>query len=518
MTTSLLSYDVIILGTGVAGLSTAIYLAENAVQQQKSLSILVCAKGNLSTTNTSWAQGGIAAVAAKEDSFESHIQDTIDAGAGQNDPYIVKKVVTAAPFAMQDLIRWGIELDKNENGAYDLVKEGGHQFSRIWHKADATGASLQAVLIQEISMYPFITLRDYTTVVKVEQMEKAGFCVQSISQNQQLQIEGAKIAPSDLISIQCKQLVFATGGLGMVYEKTTNQNIATGDGIFLAQKLNAPMKDLAFIQFHPTGLYEPDKSTTYLITEALRGAGAVLKNKMGKDFMPHYDKRAELAPRDIVSRAIIAEMHQSQSTHVYLDATMLSEAIIQAHFPNIAIACMEKIGIDIAKEWIPVVPVEHYACGGIEVDEFGAVKNIDRLYAVGEVACTGLHGANRLASNSLLEGLVFAKWCAMKIISSIHSDNTKWPRFLPAPPLVKNLDRKRLQMCMTKNASIEKTSKGIEQGIEELQTILDQANLLSSWSITDWENNVLYENGIAVLKDALHQTQNKGVFFNQDFA
>lgn len=514
----MLTYDVVILGTGVGGLSTAIYLAENAVQQNTSISILVVAKGPVSATNTSWAQGGIAAVGAKEDCFDAHIQDTVDAGAKQNELSIVKKVVTAAPAAMQDLIRWGMVLDKKENGEYDLVKEGGHQFSRIWHRADTTGDSLQTVLVQKIRNYPFIELMEETAAVKVEQNDSAGFYIQTIKASQQTQEATQRWTNKDIQMLQCKQLVLATGGLGMVYEKTTNQKMATGDGLFLATQLNAKLKDLSFIQFHPTGLYESDKATTFLITEALRGAGAILRNEKGEDFMPHYDHRGALAPRDIVSRAIFCELKKSSLAHVYLDATMLSKATIEAHFPNIASACLAKIGIDICKNWIPVIPVEHYACGGVQVDAFGALPNLQGLYAVGEVACTGLHGANRLASNSLLEGLVFAKWAAEKMMEAPFMKPSKPTDYLPQWPVVKKLDRSFLQHCMTNCAGIEKTTQGLRNGLQSLQSSLDQASIISSWTIEDWENNVLYENAIAILKDALAQKQNKGVFFNLDFA
>lgn len=515
---TILAYDVVILGTGVGGLSTAIYLAENAVQQNASISILVVAKGPASTTNTSWAQGGIAAVGTKEDCFEAHIQDTLDAGAGQNELPIVQKVVTAAPAAMQDLIRWGMVLDKKEDGEYDLVKEGGHQFARIWHQADATGTALQTVLMQTIRKYPFIELMEHTTAVKVEQNDSDDFYIQTIKSPQQVQEVFPKWMHTDIQILQCKQLVLATGGLGMVYEKTTNQKMATGDGLFLAKQLKAKLKDLSFIQFHPTGLYEADKATTFLITEALRGAGAILRNEKGEDFMHQYDHRGSLAPRDIVSRAILSEIKKSNLAYVYLDATMLSETTLQIHFPNIASACSAKIGIDISKDWIPVVPVEHYACGGVQVDAFGAVLNLQGLYAIGEVACTGLHGANRLASNSLLEGLVFAKWAAAKMMEEPFNKPSKTTAYFPEWPVLKKLDRPFLQHCMTNCAGIEKTTQGLNNGLQSLQSKLDHAAILSSWTIEDWENNVLYENAIAILKDALTQKQNKGVFFNLDFA
>lgn len=512
------SYHVVIAGTGVAGLTTAIYLAENAAFCNQSISILLVSKGRLSETNTSWAQGGIAAVASSEDSFEAHIIDTIDAGAGKNNPDIVRKVVEAAPKAMQDLINWGIDLDKKRDGTYDLVKEGGHQHSRIWHKADVTGNALQATLLTKIKQFKSIVCIEQTAIVQVEQNQLGEFYIQAINNSQSQDVSFITLPETKLIQIHCKQLVLATGGLGMIYAKTTNQSIATGDGIVLANQLGATMHDLSYIQFHPTGLYETNESGTYLITEALRGEGAILRNEQGIDFMPHYDHRASLAPRDIVSRAIMNEIKTSNIEHVFLDATNIGKDKIQQHFPNIQIACLHKLGIDISENWIPVIPVEHYACGGIQVDEFGGVVGVNSLYAIGEVAATGLHGANRLASNSLIEGIVFAKWCAEKILKSLNKDSTlNATQFNFKPIQLKQISREFVQNCMSNYAGIEKTTLGLKTGLNKLLDTYHQANKLNNWTIEDWENNVLYHVGIMIFKDALAHTENKGVFYNQDF-
>jgi len=510
------SYDVVIVGTGVAGLATAIYLAETASLSNQTISILLVSKAAASDTNTSWAQGGIAAVASDEDSFEAHILDTLDAGAGKNDLHIVRKVIEAAPDAMQDLIRWGIDLDKKVDGTYDLVKEGGHQFSRIWHKADCTGNSLQATLMRRVSQFKSIICIENTAIVQIEKDNQGTFYIQAIHNHISDQIF-SNFQVDNLMQIQSKQLVLSTGGLGMVYAKTTNQSIATGDGIIFASQLGATMKDLSFIQFHPTGLYESNQSGTYLITEALRGEGAILRNKEGVDFMPQYDARASLAPRDIVSRAIMSEIKKNKSEYVYLDATGLSAATIQKHFPNIQLACQQKLGINICNQWIPVVPVEHYACGGIQVDEFGGVVGVDALYAIGEVASTGLHGANRLASNSLIEGIVFAKWAAVKMINALSYDSA-----LPIsayhfkPILVKQIDRALVRNCLSNYAGIEKTTADLMKGLNELSQAYQEANVLKHWSLKEWENDLLCQVGILIFKDALAQTENKGVYFNLD--
>jgi L-aspartate oxidase len=510
------AYDVVIIGTGVAGLATAIYLAEAAATNNQSISILLASKAGASDTNTSWAQGGIAAVASNEDSFEAHIVDTLDAGADQNDLQIVRKVIEAAPEAMQDLIRWGIDLDKKEDGTYDLVKEGGHQFSRIWHKADMTGNTLQATLMHRVNQFPCIFCKENLAIVQIEKDHHGVFHIQAIHNN-----EGnpsyTSLTAENSFQMHCKQLVLATGGLGMVYAKTTNQSIATGDGIFFANHLGAKMKDLSFIQFHPTGLYESNQSSTYLITEALRGAGAILRNEEGIDFMPHYDARASLAPRDIVSRAIISELKKSTIQHVYLDATGLSASAIQQHFPNIQLACAQKLGIDMQQEWIPVIPVEHYACGGIQVDAFGKALGVDALYAIGEVASTGLHGANRLASNSLIEGIVFAKWGAAKMIEVLKEENELQNCSFNFKPLaIKKIDRAFVQHTVSNFAGIEKTTAGLHAGLNELKKVYDEASKLTNWTLEDWENNVLFQVGMMLFKDALAQTENKGVYFNVD--
>ena len=512
----LLSYQVVIIGTGVAGLATAIYLAEAAATNNQPISILLVSKAGLSDTNTSWAQGGIAAVASNEDSFEAHILDTLDAGAGKNDVQIVRKVIEAAPEAMQDLIRWGIDLDKKIDGSYDLVKEGGHQFSRIWHKADMTGNALQATLMHRASQFPSIDCIENIAVIQIEKDHRGVFHIQAIYNDEADNLYN-NLTDENSIQIQCKQLVLATGGLGMVYAKTTNQSIATGDGIVFASQLGATMKDLSLIQFHPTGLYESNQSGTYLISEALRGEGAILRNEHGINFMPQYDPRASLAPRDIVSRAIMNEIKKSTIQHVFLDATILSATTIQQHFPNIQLACLQKLGIDISKQWIPVIPVEHYACGGIQVDAFGEAVGVNALYAIGETASTGLHGANRLASNSLIEGIVFAKWGAIKMIKALEQEDLVQPiRFDFKPILIKKIDRSLMQNCMSNYAGIEKTTAGLMRGLNTLTQAYQAASTLSQWTIQDWENNVLCQVGISIFKDALAQTENKGVYFNLD--
>ena len=265
-------------------------------------------------------------------------------------------------------------------------------------------------------------------------------------------------------------------------------------------------------------MYASKQTETYLITEALRGEGAILRNEQGINFMPQYDIRASLAPRDIVSRAIMNEIKKSTIDHVFLDATGLSTSTIQQHFPNIQLACSQKLGIDIVQQWIPVIPVEHYACGGIQVDEFGRAVGVEGLYAIGETASTGLHGANRLASNSLIEGIVFAKWGAAKMIEALNEEDTlQLSSFDFKLISVKNIDRAFVQDTVSYYAGIEKTTAGLQTGLNELTQVYHQASVLNHWTLHDWENNVLCQVGIFIFENALAQTENKGVYFNLDF-
>lgn len=501
-------YDIIIVGSGVAGLSTLLYLTANEQYKNGALSIALIAKGALDQTNTDWAQGGIAAVKSLQDNFEKHIEDTMIAGGHVNDFNIVKKVINAAPALMQDLINWGIHLDKKIDGSFDLVKEGGHSEARIWHYQDTTGHALQETLIKKTKLVEKLVIKTNNSILKVEKDENDVFHLLNFD----------KIAKTTE-SLSCSQLVLATGGVGCLFEKTTNQSIATGDGIYFAHQLGAKIKNLSFIQFHPTGLYS-DSPISFLISEALRGAGAILVNKKLEAFMQQYDPRGSLAPRDIVSRAIISEMNKLNSEFVYLDATKIDPAYLTTHFPNILKHCKDKFDIDLFKDLIPVVPTQHYSCGGIEVDEFGETS-IDGLFAIGECANTGLHGANRLASNSLLEAIAFAKFATTRLL--VKSNINKVPIFKKTMDLtkIKYLDRSMIQYIISKYAGVTRSNDGLKSGIEALCQI--RANALSvemnskeEYSLLSWENEIILELGILLLEDAYSQPNNIGVHYNLD--
>jgi L-aspartate oxidase len=328
-------HDIVIVGSGIGGLSTFLYLSESELFKHGKLSVCIIAKSTLSTTNTDWAQGGIAAVHAMGDDFEKHIEDTMVAGAHMNDKEIVRKVVEAAPGLMKDLIRWGTKFDTNQYGEFDLAREGGHSEARIWHAEDQTGHAIQTALMQQLSDSPNTNVLENTLLVDAIQDNNGLFHLHVFD-----------FSKNAFSTITSSKLVLATGGTGMLYSKTTNQHIATGDGICIAQKLGATIENLSYIQFHPTGLFH-DGNISFLITEALRGAGAVLRNQLGEAFMQHYDKRLELAPRDVVSRAILTEMRKTGDEFVFLDATHLSSELIDQHFPAIKSSCKALLNIDI---------------------------------------------------------------------------------------------------------------------------------------------------------------------------
>ena len=492
-------HDIVIVGSGIGGLSTYLYLSESELFKAGKLSICVIAKSTLSTTNTDWAQGGIAAVHAMGDDFEKHVEDTMVAGAQMNDKQIVRKVVESAPGLMQDLIRWGTSFDKDANNEYDLAREGGHSEARIWHNEDQTGHAIQTALMQHLSDSPNAKVLENTLLVDVVKDTNGQF---------HLQLFG--LLNNCFSTITTSKLVLATGGTGMLYSKTTNQHVATGDGILMAQKLGATIENLSYIQFHPTGLFH-EGNISFLITEALRGAGAVLRNQQGEAFMHLYDQRLALAPRDIVSRAILTEMRKNGAAFVFLDATQLSSELIDQHFPAINSNCKALLNIDISRSMIPIVPVQHYSCGGIKVNAFGET-DIGGLYAVGEVASTGLHGANRLASNSLLEAIAFAKFATEKLLDCPQVQPVHAASF---EPICFDFDRNQIQEILSQHAGIIKTSSGLKQAWSALQAIKSSA-LAVPFNPYDHTSGVLLEVGIMLIEDAMKQTRNRGVFYNED--
>ena len=394
-------YDYLVIGAGIAGMSFALKVAG------KGKAALIC-KTTLEEANTALAQGGVASVTnLKVDNFEKHIEDTMIAGDWLSDREAVSKVVREAPEQIQQLLKWGVEFDRKEDGSFDLHREGGHSEFRILHHADNTGFEIQRGLIEAVRANDKIDVFENHFAIEIITQHHLGKIV--TRRTPDITCYGAYVLDTNTGNVDkflSKVTLMATGGAGAVYTTTTNPLVATGDGIAMVYRAKGTVKDMEFIQFHPTALYHPGDRPSFLITEAMRGYGAVLRNLRGEEFMHKYDPRLSLAPRDIVARAIDSEMKLHGDDHVYLDVTHKDAEETRKHFPNIYAKCLS-LGIDITKDYIPVAPAAHYLCGGIKVDINGE-SSIKRLYAVGECSCTGLHGGNRLASNSLIEAVVYA--------------------------------------------------------------------------------------------------------------
>lgn len=426
--------DLLIVGSGIAGL----FFAAKTAKNNPDLSIVIMTKKRAKDANTYFAQGGIAVVTdLVEDSFEQHIKDTLKSGGGSCDEKIVNMVVRQAPERIQELIALGASFDLNDNGKWDLGLEGGHSQSRIMHHKDISGLEIETKLLQSISQLPNIVLLENHFLVDITTEEVEG----------KKQCSGAFYideTSGTVKYVRAKAIVLSTGGSGQVFQNTTNPEVATGDGVAIANRAGAVIEDMQHIQFHPTALYEKDKNPFFLISEAVRGFGAHIINEAGKRFVFKSDVRGELATRDVVSAAIAKEMQHSEKNHVYLDCRHLDSVEFYKHFPSITDHCAS-IGLDLKKDLIPIVPVAHYQCGGIKVDE-NAETNIKNLFAIGECAKTGLHGKNRLASNSLLEALVFAHQASEAVNQRIASIAFVPRFFIPkVKELCANVDRDALK-------------------------------------------------------------------------
>ncbi len=447
-----LKTDVAVIGAGIAGLYTALQASEYA-------DVVMISKKGLDDSNTRWAQGGIAAVTAKSDSPALHRQDTLIAGAGLCSYAAVEVLVHEGPERLKELIAYGTEFDKDAQGRYELTKEGAHSKRRILHAhGDATGAEIVRALSARVREHANITVLENHFAIDV--VTQDGECVGVIVQNP----EGG------LFFLESNATVLATGGAGQLYRYTTNPDIATADGIAMAYRAGARIKDVEFIQFHPTALYYPG-APRFLISEAVRGEGAILRNTSGERFMEKYHPQKELAPRDVVARAIVSEMERTHSAYVYLDITHESEELIKHRFPTIYRFCLQ-YGLDMVTDWIPVAPACHYIMGGVQTDLNGETST-RRLFACGEVSCTGVHGANRLASNSLSEAVVFGHRIVRRIRELPPLPEVRPFAAVEPKRTSRSVDtreqRVRLQKLMLRHVGLKRQEKGLRKALDELE-------------------------------------------------
>jgi len=504
------SFDVIVIGSGLAGQSLALRLAD-------SHRVAIVTKRSIDDTATHYAQGGIAAVLDSADSVESHIQDTFAAGAGLCDPQATRFVVEHGRTAIDWLIEQGVPFTRDARG-YHLTREGGHSMRRVIHVADATGAAVQRTLSDKVRAHPNITVLERHIAVDLITGSKLGLADNRCWGAYVLDIDAERV-----LTLGAPHTVVASGGAGKAYLFTSNPDTATGDGIAMAWRAGCRVANLEFIQFHPTCLYHP-RAKSFLITEAMRAEGGILRLPDGTRFMPAHDERAELAPRDIVARAIDHEMKKRGLDCVYLDMTHKGEAFLLEHFPNIHARCLE-LGIDIAKEPIPVVPAAHYTCGGIVVD-LAARTDLPGLYALGEASCTGLHGANRLASNSLLECLVYSEAAAADIRRQKPHKAPKLPHWDESrvtdadEEVVISHNWDELRRFMWDYVGIVRTTKRLERArhrIRLLEREIDEfyANFRVSNDLIELRNLVLTAHLIVAC--ALRRKESRGLHFSRDF-
>jgi len=475
-------HDILVIGAGIAGLTVALKASESGK------SVLLLTKGAKPDGSTNYAQGGIASVTSPEDSFESHIADTLEAGDGLCKKKQVEILTKNAPKAIEQLIKWGVNFtpDKNDDNYFDLHLEGGHSFRRILHTADLTGKEIMRALLAKLKQCK-IDFLEHSTVLDL--IVKKSRCIGAITNS------GA---------IYAKTVVLATGGAGRLWLHSTNPPDACGEGIAMAYRAGAALQDLEFMQFHPTSLYAPQLKKTFLISEAVRGFGGILKNHKGEEFMNEVHPLHSLAPRDIVARAILNEMQRTGKDYMYLDVTHRKAKDIKTHFPNIYAKCLE-CKIDMTKDWIPVVPAAHYMCGGVLVDSYSRTA-LKGLYAVGEISATGVHGANRLASNSLLESVVFALRACEKMSKSEFTELKKIQNYkfstLNSQLSTFSKQKKEIQTIMWEHCGIVRSMNGLKIGLEKLKKFDD---------IKDIQFRNFLESAKLVVECALKRKESRGL-------
>jgi L-aspartate oxidase len=522
--------DFLIIGSGIAGLTYALKIAKHYPDKK----IIVITKTNADETNTKYAQGGIAGVWDEEnDSYDKHIADTLIAGDGLCNEKVVEIVVKEGPERIKEIINYGANFDKDASGEYALGKEGGHSEFRILHHKDVTGKEMERALLEEVKNTKNIEINNHCYVLDIITQHHLGYLVTKSTQDiTSYGVYVLNLNTNKIEKLLSKITLFATGGCGQAYRTTTNPKIATGDGIAMVYRAKGRIENMEFIQFHPTALYEPGVSPSFLITEAVRGDGGILRNKNGEAFMEKYDARKDLAPRDIVARAIDNEMKRTGTEHVYLDCRHISKEAFVHHFPNIYEKCLS-IGINVTKHMIPVAPAAHYSCGGIKADEF-ARTSIKNLYACGECASTGLHGANRLASNSLLEAMVFAhrafedsvaifeelKDCKdvdgrANLIPDWNTKGTSDPKEM----ILITQSLKELQQVMSDYVGIVRTDVRLSRAMKRLDLLYAETEeLYRSTKVSPQlcELRNLITVGYLIVKGAEFRKESRGLHYNTD--
>ncbi len=512
--------DFLVIGSGIAGLSYALKVAEAG-------QVLIVTKSKADETATKYAQGGIAAVMYTPDTYEKHIEDTLIAGDFLSDEKIVRMTISESTERVKELIDWGTNFDKNEDGEFNLGKEGGHSEPRVLHHKDSTGLEIERALLEKADKHPNIEVWENHFTIDIITQHHLGEIVRTGSKD--ILCFGAYVldpSKGEVHTVLAKTTMLATGGIGNLYLSTTNPEIATGDGIAMVYRAKGTIEKMEFIQFHPTSLYNPGEKPSFLITEALRGFGGILKTRNGNTFMDKYDKRGSLAPRDIVARAIDKELKASGEECVFLDCRHLNSNSLILNFPKIYAKCLS-IGINLTKEMIPVVPSAHYSCGGIKVDESGQ-STIRNLYASGECSSTGLHGANRLASNSLLESVVFSHRASIDAISKFNALDFKtgipdWDAegaVLNEEMILITQSTKELQSIMSNYVGIVRSNLRLKRAIDRLKIIYRETEDLYDKSIISVEicelRNLINVAGL-VLVMALNRKESRGLHYSIDY-
>jgi L-aspartate oxidase len=517
--------DFLVIGSGIAGLTYAIKTAKACPDKK----ILVVTKTNADETNTKYAQGGIAVVNDLEnDSFEKHIEDTLIAGDGLCNKEVVEIVVKEGASRVNEIIEWGAAFDKEVDGDFSRGKEGGHSEHRILHHKDVTGAEMERALLETIKQLPNIQLANHYFIVDIITQHHLGFLVtKSTPDITCYGVYALNLHTNQIEIIQSNITILAAGGNGQVYRTTTNPSIATGDGVAMVYRAKGRIENMEFIQFHPTALYQAgQRGQAFLITEAVRGDGGILRNHKGEAFMERYDERKDLAPRDIVARAIDSEMKINGTEHVWLDCRHMDIEKFIHHFPNIYEKC-KSLGIDVAQHMIPVAPAAHYSCGGIKTDEWGRTS-IKHLYAAGECASTGLHGANRLASNSLLEAMVFAHRSYLDSVEQIKSisNNSLLPEWnargtsQPKEMILITQSLKELQQVMSDYVGIVRNNVRLERALKRLDLLWQETeDLYRSTTLSPQllELRNMISVGYLITKGASFRKESRGLHYNTDY-